>query len=292
MPVCVTTNYNNSNLSNMKQNNHVLVYDDTCPMCALYSGAFVKTGLLCAEGRQAFSNADTKVLAAIDLQRGKNEIPLLDKATQQVYYGIDALLEILGQKLPWVKTVGNWRPVKWFLYRLYRLITYNRRVIVAPAARPGTFDCTPDFNTRYRIYFLVLCLLLNTLLIGPLHPVLANSVFGGLSYGSLLLGHGLLVVFNTMLLAGLPRQTGLEYLGQVNMLATLFFLLCLPLLWANQLGLATGPLFNTVYIGALGGLIGREYVRRMQYAGIWQHHRWVVLADVASMIGFFVLITY
>jgi predicted DCC family thiol-disulfide oxidoreductase YuxK len=275
----------------MKTNNHILVYDDTCPLCALYSGAFVKAGLLHPQGRQAFSEAGANVLATIDLQRGRNEIPLIDTAHQQVYYGIDALLEILGQKMPWVKTIGNLRPVKWCLYRLYRLVTYNRRVIVAPTTRPGTFDCAPDFNTRYRLYFLVLCLVLNTLLIGPLHPLLANSVLQSMGYGRLLLGHGLLVAFNTALLALLPRPTGLEYLGQVNMLATLFFLLCLPLLWANQWGLTTGPLLNTLYIGAVGGLIGREYLRRMQYAGIWQCHRWVIWADVLSMIAFFILIT-
>jgi predicted DCC family thiol-disulfide oxidoreductase YuxK len=276
----------------MKTNKHILVYDDTCPMCALYSGAFVKTGLLAPEGRKAFNDAGAAVLGQIDLQRGRNEIPLIDTAQQKVYYGIDALLEILGQKMPWVKTVGNWAPVKWFLYRLYRLVTYNRRVIVAPQTRPGAFDCTPDFNRRYRIYFLVLCLLLNTLLILPLHKhIYANSVFEGLTVGRLLLGHGLLAAFNCLLPLALPKKTGLEYLGQVNMLATLFFLLCLPLLWANQLGLATGPLFNTVYIGALGGFIGREYVRRMRYAGIWPTHKWVVLADVLSMVGFFVLIT-
>jgi predicted DCC family thiol-disulfide oxidoreductase YuxK len=275
----------------MKTNNKTIIYDDTCPMCTWYTGAFVKTGLIQPEGRKAFSDIDAQLLATIDLQRGKNEIPLVDMATGQVQYGIDAMLEVLGQKLPWVKTIGNWKPIKWFLYRLYRLVTYNRRVIVAPATHPTAFDCTPDFNTRYRIYFMVLCLAVNTLLLFPLHGnILGNSVFAGVTINRLLLGHTVLVALNILLLAALPRKTGLEYLGQVNMLATLFFLLCLPLLFVNKYLVTTGVITNMVYLGALGGFIAREYLRRTQYAGIWPRYKGIILADVACMALFFTIL--
>jgi predicted DCC family thiol-disulfide oxidoreductase YuxK len=268
----------------MKTNNKTIIYDDTCPMCTWYTGAFVKTGLIQPEGRKAFSDIDDRLLAAIDLQRGRNEIPLVDTATGQVLYGIDAMLEVLGQKMPLIKTMGNLPPIKWFLYRLYRLVTYNRRVIVAPTAQPNAFDCTPDFNIRYRTYFMLLCLVVNTLLLFPLHAyIFSNSVFASSTSGRLLLGHTVLVMLNLLLAAALPRKTGLEYLGQVNMLATLFFLLCLPLLFVNKYLILTGTITNTVYLGLLGGFIGREYVRRMQYAGIWPRYKWVILADLACM---------
>jgi predicted DCC family thiol-disulfide oxidoreductase YuxK len=275
----------------MKTNNKTIIYDDTCPMCTWYTGVFVKTGLIEPEGRKAFSNIEPQILATIDLQRGKNEIPLVDMATGQVHYGIDAMLEVLGQKLPWVKTIGNCKPIKWFLYRLYRLVTYNRRVIVAPAAHPNAFDCTPDFNRRYRIYFMVLCLAVNTLLLFPLHQyIFGNIAFTHLGINRLLLGHTALVVLNILLLAALPNKTGLEYLGQVNMLATLFFLLCLPLLFVNKYLVTTGVITNMVYLGALGGFIAREYVRRMQFAGIWPRYKWVIVADLGAIAFFFTLL--
>lgn len=275
----------------MKPNNKTIIYDDTCPMCTWYTGAFVKTGLIAPEGRQAFSTIDPQLLANIDLQRGRNEIPLVDTVTGQVHYGIDAMLEVLAQKLPLIKKIGNLPPVKWFLYRLYRLVTYNRRVIVAPATQPNAFDCTPDFNKRYRSYLMLLCLVVNTLLLFPLHSyIFSNSVFAGVTINQLLLGHTILVALNLLLLATLPNKTGLEYLGQVNMLATLFFLLCLPLLWVNIYLVQTGALANTVYLGLLGGFIGREYVRRMQYAGIWPRYKWVIAADLVSMALFFTLL--
>jgi len=39
---------------NMETTDKILVYDDACPLCVAYTGAFVKTGLLTAEGRKSF----------------------------------------------------------------------------------------------------------------------------------------------------------------------------------------------------------------------------------------------
>src|SRR4051812_47370264 len=115
----------------MKTDPKILLYDDYCPLCTWYSGLFVKFGLLKKENRIPFSNAATQVLTRIDIERGKNEIPLFDTASQKTLYGIDALLEILGQKVPVIKTVGNFPGINWFLKKLYKFISYNRKVIVA-----------------------------------------------------------------------------------------------------------------------------------------------------------------
>ena len=68
----------------MKNKNKTLVYDDACPMCVWYTGAFVKTGLLEEAGRLPFSAASPELLGAINCERGKNEIPLLDTENNRV----------------------------------------------------------------------------------------------------------------------------------------------------------------------------------------------------------------
>src|SRR5689334_12403294 len=124
----------------------ILLYDDHCPLCSWYSGLFVKFGLVSAENRVPFSEADIEILTSIDIERGKDEIPFLDKRTGITLYGIDTLLEILGQQAPFIRSIGNFRPVKWFLQRLYKLVSYNRKVIVARKCGTGRFDCSPAFN--------------------------------------------------------------------------------------------------------------------------------------------------
>ena len=88
-------------------NSKVLIYDDNCPLCSWYSSLFVKYGLLPADGRKAFSSLESSMLNFIDYDRGRNEIPLLDKTSGKVFYGVDALLEILGQRYPLIKHTGT-----------------------------------------------------------------------------------------------------------------------------------------------------------------------------------------
>ena len=134
--------------------NKILVYDDNCPLCTWYSGLFVKYGFLKAGGRKPFSTLDNDLLLKIDFDKSRNEIPLLDISTNKVVYGIDALLEILDQKIPFIKATGNIAPLKWILKKLYKLISFNRKVIVAKKCGPGRIDCSPDNNYLYRFIFM------------------------------------------------------------------------------------------------------------------------------------------
>lgn len=144
----------------------VILYDDNCPLCCWYTGAFVKTGLLPHDGRQAFTDIDPQTLAhSLDIERSKDEIPLLDTQGGRTLYGIDSLLYILGQRWPWMEKVARWVPIDWFLRRLYKFISYNRRVIVASETPAGSFDCSPQFNTPYRYMYLAFAGLLGLITI-------------------------------------------------------------------------------------------------------------------------------
>src|SRR4029078_2418358 len=117
-------------LTDMRNENQILLYDDYCPLCTWYSGLFVKYGFLKDENRLPFSKADEQILATIDIEKGKNEIPLFNASNKKTLYGIESLLEILGWKCSLIKTTGNLGPVKWFLKKLYKLVSFNRKVVV------------------------------------------------------------------------------------------------------------------------------------------------------------------
>jgi predicted DCC family thiol-disulfide oxidoreductase YuxK len=140
----------------------IIIYDDSCPLCCWYTDAFVSTGLLKKENRLSFSQLpDESLIKQLDIEKSKDEIPLLDSAGGPTIYGIDSLLEILGSRWPWMKTVAHIGPINWFLKRLYKLVSYNRRVIVATPSTPSTgFDCTPHFNLFYRCLYLTLALVI------------------------------------------------------------------------------------------------------------------------------------
>lgn len=155
-----------------------LLYDDNCPLCAAYTSAFVKTGLLDADKRISFSQINMADYA-IDYNKARHEIPLVDFKNGDVKYGVDALAEILDQRLFFVKPMLRIRAVNWFFKHLYRFISYNRKIIVAkPNMAKKGFDCSPDYSFRQRFYMLLLTgILANNLLINGLGSVIKKQVF-------------------------------------------------------------------------------------------------------------------
>lgn len=176
----------------MTTNNKVIVYDDNCPLCNAYTSAFVKIGLLEANGRKAFSQATDSIMCKLDTHKSKNEIPLLDTATNQTWYGLDAMLEVISVKFPLVKRVANIKPVKWFLQRLYKLISFNRKVIVAVPKTNSKYDCTPDFNVKYRFVFLLFVTLFTIACIKPLYYFFNVQTVTNIALQQVYIGFGVL----------------------------------------------------------------------------------------------------
>lgn len=141
--------------------NKAIIYDDNCPQCAAYTKAFIKGGFLQKENRISFSEVNMQQFK-IDWQRAKHEIPVIDLKTGEVKYGVDALAEILQQKIFFVQPLLNVKIIYWFMKQLYKLISYNRKIIVASTPTASVnFDCTPNYSFFWRSIFIAVCFLLN-----------------------------------------------------------------------------------------------------------------------------------
>jgi predicted DCC family thiol-disulfide oxidoreductase YuxK len=270
-------------------NNKIIIYDDSCPMCSAYTNAFVKTGFIDKEGRKDFSTISPALLAKIDIQKSVNEIPLIDTKTNTIWYGIDALLEVLDEKIPFIKKTGNIKPIKWLLQKLYKFISYNGRVIVAIPKKENGFDCSPGFNTRYRFAFLATFLLFNTWMLFPLQAhVLNKSIFNS-NIIKLQVVHTLFVCINIGIGTSLKKKDGYEYLGQINMVALLAMLCSVPLICINKIFFLPNGMFNSFYLGMLAFFVVHEYLRRMRYIGFNRRYKKILLVNISSLILF---ITY
>jgi hypothetical protein len=268
------------------KNKKTLLYDDACPLCSWYTGAFVKTGLLGEEGRKAFSTVSPELLQCIDKNRGVNEIPLIDHDTKEVLYGIDALVAIIGQRCPFVRVLGKKEMVKWPLKKLYNFISYNRKVIVARSTVAGRVDCTPDFNIFYRLLFMGIFLCFNTLMLFPLHSELLSRItLFNISLVEFHTAHAVIVCINCLLTIMLTRREAIEYLGQVNMLALITILLLLPLMFLNKWWPQISN-FNIVYFFLLTIFIVKEYFRRMQFAGVAKSQKRIIAINLLSIAAF------
>jgi predicted DCC family thiol-disulfide oxidoreductase YuxK len=273
----------------MKISNKIIIYDDGCPLCSAYTSVFVKTGILSKEGRKNFSNIEPAIFNLIDKNKCNKEIPLIDTDTNQVWYGIDALLELLNNKIPFIKFVGNIKPVKWLLQRLYYFISYNRKVIVAFPSKNG-YDCSPDFNIKYRVYFLLFLLIFNTWLLLPLHTtILCKSYIANSSFAELQLAHIFFVALNLLMAVCLGKKKGLEYLGQINMLTLIFLLLLVPLAFINHISNISNETINNIYLGIASIFSIKEYIRRIRHSSVIPNYLWLTTVNI---ISFLAIVTY
>ena len=134
--------------------NKVIIYDDVCPLCKAYTGAFVRLGWL--KQRTGFACAPAGILDQIDLDRARHEIPLYDQATGKTLYGLDALFFIIGNRVPLLQPLLRSSVFRAFIKQLYQVVTYNRRIIAGSRAPAEGFDCAPDVNRFYRWLYIIL----------------------------------------------------------------------------------------------------------------------------------------
>lgn len=168
-------------------NKYLIVYDDVCPMCAAYTASFHKLGWT---DRTGFAQTASHELPEFDIERARHEIPLLDRETGKVRYGLKALFHLIGEHVPLLRPVLDSKLTYYALWPLYRLITFNRRIIAGTSAPEKGFDCAPDFHRGWRLTYCVLALLGIVLLTASKIGVLAYALvmLAWLLLGLVLLG--------------------------------------------------------------------------------------------------------
>jgi predicted DCC family thiol-disulfide oxidoreductase YuxK len=259
-----------------------IIYDASCPMCAMYTNGFVKWGLLEEGNRIPFSELNqSNLINQLDMQRARHEIPLVDLQGKATLYGLDALLCLLDQKLPWLVKIARIKPIYWFFLHLYHLVSYNRRVIV-PASMPAdtlTFDCTPDFNGKYRtafIGFAYVAAILITYIFG--HTIGNYLTINNGGYKMLLIaGSGWLIQTMAALLFARKKT---DYVGHLSVMMLIGVLVLLP-------GICLSVLTQYNYPG-----IPIASVMLSSLIMFWQHHRRIRYLQISQWwtAGWFILL--
>ena len=134
---------------------HTLLYDDQCPLCKAYTGAFIQTGMLDEQGRTLHQEGIETYKATLNVERSCNEIALVNTQTGETTYGLNSLLLILGHNAPAIQRIGQFKPLHAALNTLYKFISFNRKVI-APSAAYRQQTCVPAFHAKYRTGFMLL----------------------------------------------------------------------------------------------------------------------------------------
>jgi len=235
--------------------NHILIYDKDCPMCNIYSKGFIKAGMLDENGREAFSEISPELKNKIDIHRSKNEIALIDVTKNRVFYGLESLLVIIGSSFPILEKIARFIPFYWFFQRLYKFVSYNRKQIVPSSKDLTEGNCVPDFNMKYRLYYLAFVLIFSSYVLGfynqRLFPDFKNNF--GLEFFICCMQ----IVWQSLFVGIYLKDRIWDYLGNMMTVSLLGTLLLIPVLSFDF-----NQLFYFVYFGIVVFIMFLEHLRR------------------------------
>jgi predicted DCC family thiol-disulfide oxidoreductase YuxK len=269
-----------------------LIYDDHCPLCKAYTSAFVKYNFMDEKGRVSFSELNNQGFAhLVDWKRAKNEIPLVEEANGKVYYGVDALLQILASKWLFFKWFAKQRVFVAAAKVFYKFISFNRRVIVPAAINTEcTFDAKPDFNISYRMAYLVFSWLITSLVLTQYSSLLGQYI-GATNLGREFLICAGQMVFQSVLLLAFKKQKEIifEYLGNMMTVSLLGAILLCPMLFINLVVMSVHPFANMTYFFAIVTFMLYDHIRRV---GLIQAPKWLSATWVLYRILVLMLILF
>lgn len=235
--------------------NHTLIYDNECPMCNLYSKGFTHCGMLDEDGREAFTEISVRNRTLVDFNRARNEIALVDHTKNEVVYGLDSLLLIIGNSFPLLEKIARIQPLYWFFKRLYSFVSYNRKQIIPSAKDDTETSCIPDFNLKYRIAYIAFVVIFSasilSLFSGRMGLNLKPDFIRELT---VCLGQ---ILWQTVFLRNYLKDKIWDYLGNMMTVSLMGTLLLIPVLLTDF-----APVFYLIYFGIVVLVMFLEHLRR------------------------------
>jgi hypothetical protein len=251
---------------------HVLLYDEVCPLCRAYSCAFIHAGWLEQDGRAPYQDTRPELSSAIDPARAVDEIALVNRRTGEVTYGARSLMVILQHRFPLFAPLFRQSWFNWLAQKAYRFVSFNRRAMV-----PARDYCTykPSFNLAYRLSYLAVTWLVTAVFLHHYSKLLVPLIPSS-SFTREFLICGGQIFWQSIFMAMLDKQKTWDYLGNL-MTISLAGGFALALIQA-VLGWYHGPcLFGVLFTG-VAGLMFLEHIRRTRVLEIssWLTVTWVL----------------
>jgi hypothetical protein len=250
---------------------HVIIYDDECPMCDLYTCAFVKTKMLDKNGREAYSWIPSTLSKHVDKERARNEIALVNPKTGEVRYGIDSLFFVIAHRFPVFRFLFEWRPFRFVMKHVYSFISYNRRVIIPAEKFEAKNSCTPQFKIGYRIAFIIFSWLVASWILSMYSPLLMR---GSSPFRELLICGGQ-IIFQSFIVLTIAKEKLVHYLGNLMAISLGGALLLLPAILISHTDWFTTEMFYLTWFVGVVVLMLFEHMRRVRLLGL----HWSVTAS-------------
>lgn len=267
---------------------HMVLFDAECPMCSAYTNAFVKTGMLEANGRSAYQHVSENVCPVYDHQRAVNEIALINLKSGEVTYGINSLFKIIGNAWPVFGSLFAFKPFIWLMSKAYAFISYNRRVIIPTTKGEANFAYQPTFKMHYRIAYLLFTWFFTGFILTAYAHLLTPVIPLGSAWREYMICGGQ-VIFQGLVICAFERKETWAYLGNMMTISFAGSLLLLIPLTINHWFKLGSDVYALCFMG-VAGLMLLEHIRRTKLLNLgwtptitWVIYRIILLALILNL---------
>ncbi|WP_020526607.1 hypothetical protein [Flexithrix dorotheae] len=243
--------------------NHVIVYDEECPMCQLYTGAFIKTEMLDKNGRIPYHKLMENPPPQIDMHLACNEIALINTDSQEVTYGKDSLFKIIGNSFPIFQSLFANKIFRFGIDKVYAFISLNRKVIAPGKHFEEPNSCTPDFSLTYRWLYIGLVWLFISWIVGAFAQLLVHLVSQG-SFRRELLICGGPILWQGALMFFLKKDRIVHYLGNMMTVSLIGAVLLIPAILAGSFYPEIPQIILLAYFCGVVSFMLIEHMRRVK----------------------------
>jgi len=268
---------------------HTLIYDDECPMCDLYTRGFIKTKMMDANGRVAFSKISDELRQHINAKRACNEIALINHETGETTYGIQSLFTIIGNQSMLLKILFRWAPFAFVMKHIYGFISYNRKVIAPGKVFEANNSCTPQFNRGYRWAYIIFTWVVSSF-IGQAYAKLLIDYIppGNLSRAFLICGGQ--IIFQGGVVFLLRKEKTIHYIGNVMTITIAGAVLLLPAMIIHHF-ISMPSTFYAGWFAIVVLAMFLEHIRRVHYLQlpVVVSFNWVMYRLLVLLIIFYLL---
>ncbi|WP_221391694.1 hypothetical protein [Dyadobacter sp. NIV53] len=240
--------------------NHLILFDAECPMCNMYTKAFVSSGLLDKNGRSSYQEFTNEACPMLDRQRAVNEIALINQESGEVTYGIESLFTIFASAVPALKFIFFNKIFIEIMAKVYAFVSYNRRVIIPAPAAVNNKVLQPAFKLNYRIAYLVFTCVITAYILSEYGKLMTGILPKAPAYREYLICAGQLF-FQGMVISIISNVKKWDYLGNMMTISFAGALLLLPGLLIFSL-FQLNPALPAVWFMIVVGLMFLEHLRR------------------------------
>jgi hypothetical protein len=267
---------------------HTIIYDDECPMCKEYIKAFVKTGMLDQNGREAYTEAVNSNHPNIDWNRARNEIAMINKKDGTITYGAESVLTIIGNSFPVFQPLFNLSLFKFPVRRLYFFVSYNRKVVAPGKVFEGCDTCTPDMNYAYRWAYIIFAWLVTSFTL-VFYSKLAVPLFQESGFAREFIVCGGQIIFQGAIVLLVRKERAIHYLGNVMTISLGGAIMLCPMFLVAKF--LDSNLFFVGYFMIVVALMFLEHLRRVKIlelpwfiSGTWVLYRFMVLYIILYLL--------